>query len=1182
MDTERHPNCKRRLVLEQLEPREFLAASPAPIEPIEIAHVEPPAVIYTPPQQFHLAAPTDAMESAPGVSLDKALAYLRKHAANFGLSVHDLDDFRVTDMYTSGHTGVTHVYLQQMHNELDVFHARINVNLLSDGHVLSAGSSFLPNLSAATSSLLPVSPTVSAVQALSSLMHQIGWPSDSADQAIDSRQAYQARASQSRRLTVLSASHLSLEPIPAQLFYVPQPDGQVELAWQLEVQTPDGQHWYDAGVSATTGEILYLSDRGHHASYHVYPLPLSDPDDGSRAVVTDAHDPTASPLGWHDTNLSPGVGEFTDTRGNNAVVQEDTDGNDTGGFRPDGGAGLNFDFPIDLSADPSTYQGASVTNAFYWTNLLHDLHFQYGFDEVAGNFQTTNFSGNGLGGDAVVVDVQDSAELNNARFFSTPDGTAPRMEFFNWLAPPVVDIHIPAGLAGTYAASPAVFGPTLDGTEVSGQIVISSPVDGCSPLTNAAAINGNIALIERGTCFFVDKVNQAQDAGAIGVVVTNNVSDGTVTMGGEDSGIVLASVMLSLEDGNLIRDAIAGGDTVQVDLVGSGLRDSALDNSIIIHEYGHGVSNRLTGGPSSATSLVSEQSGGMGEGWSDWWALMLTQTANDTQMGTKSVGAFVSGHVAGGAGIRRFPYSFDLAVNPLTYDDIDDAQADVPCSSSGCAEVHDSGEIWASVLWDLNWLLINGDGANIIGQGFDADLYRGNGGNNLALQLVMDGLKLQPSNPTFLDGRDAILQADVALTGGVNHLAIWTAFARRGMGFSAADGGNANSTSITEAFDMPTDILRDAQWNGDQAAGNVGDGLTWSDPNNWTVDTNTDTLPSNTAPGDNVTLQVAPAIGDIHLGIDRTINALTIDADYVLRGGTLNIATGQITVGSGVMTTIDADLNAAGAVIKQGGGTLSITGTVPRVVVDAGTFVVGSTATVGTLTVESGATLVLNGAISHELINNGLLILGGDLNGDGARDADDIDSLYEQMSNSNARVDPRFDLVADQRLDARDVHELITNVLFRKMGDADLDGDVDIKDANTIVQNFNPLGSNSVSPWRRGNFDGDDDIDIFDWNLMVANFSPLGYAVLSSSSRPNDLTDDFMRDVHSTDDVPGQLPASQCFQPMQEPCDRIVNDAERSVIHEGYRERVDAHFSNLDHREEALGTLQQQVWKGLN
>ena len=101
MDTERHPNCKRRLVLEQLEPREFLAASPAPIEPIEIAHVEPPAVIYTPPQQFHLAAPTDAMESAPGVSLDKALAYLRKHAANFGLSVHDLDDFRVSDMYTS-------------------------------------------------------------------------------------------------------------------------------------------------------------------------------------------------------------------------------------------------------------------------------------------------------------------------------------------------------------------------------------------------------------------------------------------------------------------------------------------------------------------------------------------------------------------------------------------------------------------------------------------------------------------------------------------------------------------------------------------------------------------------------------------------------------------------------------------------------------------------------------------------------------------------------------------------------------------------------------------------------------------------------------------------------------------------------------------------------------------------
>ena len=60
-------------------------------------------------------------------------------------------------------------------------------------------------------------------------------------------------------------------------------------------------------------------------------------------------------------------------------------------------------------------------------------------------------------------------------------------------------------------------------------------------------------------------------------------------------------------------------------------RDGDLDNGIIIHEYGHGVSNRLTGGPANANALDALQSGGMGEGWSDWWALMFTQKPTDTQ-----------------------------------------------------------------------------------------------------------------------------------------------------------------------------------------------------------------------------------------------------------------------------------------------------------------------------------------------------------------------------------------------------------------------------------------------------------------------------------------------------------------------------------------------------------------------
>ena len=99
----------------------------------------------------------------------------------------------------------------------------------------------------------------------------------------------------------------------------------------------------------------------------------------------------------------------------------------------------------------------------------------------------------------------------------------------------------------------------------------------------------------------------------------------------------------------------------------------------------------------------------------------------------------------------------------------------------------------------MNWLLIEK-------HGFSSDLLHGSAGNNLALQLVMDGLKLQGTNPSFLAGRDAILAADFALTGGQNQAEIWAAFARRGMGFSASDGGSATATTVVEAFDVPGSI----------------------------------------------------------------------------------------------------------------------------------------------------------------------------------------------------------------------------------------------------------------------------------------------------------------------------------------------------------------------------------------
>ena len=212
-------------------------------------------------------------------------------------------------------------------------------------------------------------------------------------------------------------------------------------------------------------------------------------------------------------------------------------------------------------------------------------------------------------------------------------------------------------------------------------------------------------------------------------------------------------------------------------------RDIALDSTVVVHEYTHGISNRLTGGPANANALLSIQSGGMGEGWSDWLGMLLTIDPGETRNTPRPVGDW---NFPGG--IRRQPYSFDMAINPLT---LDDFNGGFPNN-----EVHNSGEIWASALWDLSWLLIDK-------YGFDNDWYNGDGGNNLVMQLVLDGMKLQPANPSFLEARDAIIAADVALTGGVNYTEIWTAFARRGMGLFADDGASAAASVVVESFAMP-------------------------------------------------------------------------------------------------------------------------------------------------------------------------------------------------------------------------------------------------------------------------------------------------------------------------------------------------------------------------------------------
>jgi extracellular elastinolytic metalloproteinase len=216
-------------------------------------------------------------------------------------------------------------------------------------------------------------------------------------------------------------------------------------------------------------------------------------------------------------------------------------------------------------------------------------------------------------------------------------------------------------------------------------------------------------------------------------------------------------------------------------------RDCSFEAGVVIHEFTHGLSNRLTGGPANSGCLSLLESGGMGEGWSDFYPTAIRLKPGDTRSTDYGMGEWVNG----GRGIRNYPYSTDLNTNPQVYSDVD-----------SYTKVHPIGNIWASMLYEILWNLIDKYGKN------DADLpsFGADGlptdGKYLAMKIVMDGLALQPCNPTFVSARDAIVDADKALTGGKNACEIWSGFAKRGLG----EGAVYAPTARTNSFDIPEGI----------------------------------------------------------------------------------------------------------------------------------------------------------------------------------------------------------------------------------------------------------------------------------------------------------------------------------------------------------------------------------------
>ncbi|MEZ4925721.1 MAG: T9SS-dependent M36 family metallopeptidase [Saprospiraceae bacterium] len=740
--------------------------------------------------------------------------YMLENRDKLQLVQTDIENWNVSDQYLTRHNQVTHVYLQQTVNGLKI-HNAISSVAIQNNEVKSFSSAFhanaaeLTNVSAGEEH---ITPKEAVLQAANSVGITIGNPGNRNTEPNDNNEF------------VFDPSGDVSAPIKVSLLYQAT-DEDIRLAWNVELQT--GSDWWNIRVDAISGEVLdknnytvycefyedafetdgtnrHIHDFDNQVVaqkvnttpfYRVFPFPGESPRHVSHTLLSDPSIQQASPYGWHDVDGQPGA-EYTITRGNNVYASEDRDDNNNPGYSPDGGASLNFDFPYTPEVAPVFWENAAITNLFYANNFMHDVTYIHGFDEAAGNFQENNYGNGGQDGDFVWADAQDGSGTNNANFSTPPDGNNGRMQMYIWDVNSSgggdsMSINIPGNYPDKFNAPASNFGAVL-GMPLTADVVlvddgVDPTIDGCQPIINGSELAGKIALLQRsGVCTYPERVKAAQDAGAIAAIVMQNTSAPAFHMPGADPEVVIPSFMVSKAHGLILTDALVAG-TLNVTLYPTCCnsdRDSDVDNGVIAHEFGHGISNRLTGGPSNTGCLGNEEQ--MGEGWSDFFALITTMQPTDTRFTARGIGTYVENQPPTGAGIRNKRYSTDMAVNNYTYGLLE--------QTSG--QVHNIGEFWCTMLNDLTWDLIDQ-------YGFEPDLTKSTGGNNIAMQLVLDGMKLQRCNPGFVDGRDGILKADEMNFGGANKCLIWQTFARRGLGWSADQGSSNDYADGVEAFDLP-------------------------------------------------------------------------------------------------------------------------------------------------------------------------------------------------------------------------------------------------------------------------------------------------------------------------------------------------------------------------------------------
>jgi len=662
-------------------------------------------------------------EAAPGRASEEIVReFLAGNARIFGLSAADLGDLTALGDSPGGASGLRMLRMEQRVGDLPVFQSETRFLLDREGRLVRTLGAMVPHArSLAPKAAKWIAPEEALVQLLA------------ADGQTISPKAFKVTSERDGRLELAEQDDYVAGPVTARKVLFPLSPGLLVPAWSLVVFTTGEQDWY-AVVDAETGDLLWCKGIRDYASAHDARFRVYVQADG----VTPADSPAPQ---------SP----------NTVAV----------------GSGTQFpEIPPTIVSMHTAMDPVASPNG--WINDCPGGGCTANETQTLGNNVLACMDQVQTGGNANICDTAAATVLDgNGRPTGNPDsnsrnrdflGTAPRDFQTNFLPPP------------QGGAANAEVGQTCTGNGSNGTLAIDQFRRGVVTHLFYLANWYHDKLYELG---FDEASGNFQLTNFSGMGLGND----RVNADADDGSGTNNANFATPPDGTSGRMQMFRFTGPTID------RDGSLDAEVVLHELTHGTSNRLVG---NGAGLLWDPARGMGEGWSDFYALSLLNNTNaDNPNGRFASGAYATYKLVAGYldnyvyGIRRFPYTTDHSINPMTWADVDDVTNDlsggiapdpVGFNPAGGMEVHNSGEIWALTLWGVRARII-GDPA-----GANGDVPTG---NHTALQLVTDGLKMTPVNPNFVDARDAILAADCATNACANEDSIWNGFADRGFGYGA-------------------------------------------------------------------------------------------------------------------------------------------------------------------------------------------------------------------------------------------------------------------------------------------------------------------------------------------------------------------------------------------------------------